>query len=123
LTERSFGIQVSAKHLTLASSVFKKILTGGWKESATYLQEGPVEITTEGRDIEALLTLLRVIHCQNHIVHRKLVLEMLAKVAVLGDFFKCKEAVGFFADIWIEALDGKPPTTYCRDLIIWLWIS
>ncbi|KAF7136974.1 hypothetical protein CNMCM5793_006678 [Aspergillus hiratsukae] len=123
LTERNFRIQVSAKHLTLASPVFKKILTGGWKESITYLQKGSVEITTEGWDIEALLILLRVIHCQNHHVPRKLTLEMLAKVAVLADFYECKEAVGFFADIWMKALEEKPPTTYCRDLIIWLWLS
>ena len=40
-------IQVSAKHLILASCVFKKLLTGGWKESVTYLQKGSVEITAE----------------------------------------------------------------------------
>lgn len=74
-------------------------------------------------DIEALLILLRVIHCQNQHVPRKLTLEMLAKVAVLADFYECKEAVGFFANIWIEALEEEPPTTYCRDLITWLWIS
>lgn len=86
LDEGCFRIQVSAKHLALASSVFKKILTGGWKESITYLQKGSVEITAGSWDIEALLIILRIIHCQSYGVPRKLTLEMLAKVAVLADY-------------------------------------
>jgi hypothetical protein len=53
-----FRIQVSAKHLALASPVFKQILKAGWKESLTYLQKGSVEITADSYDIEALLILL-----------------------------------------------------------------
>ncbi|KAJ9402136.1 hypothetical protein DTO282F9_900 [Paecilomyces variotii] len=118
-----FRIQVSAKHLVLASPVFKQILTGGWKESVTYLQKGSVEITTEGWDVEALLILLRVMHCQNYHVPRKLTLEMVAKVAVLADYYECKETIRFSADTWIKSLEEVPPDRYCRDLILWLWIS
>jgi hypothetical protein len=121
--ESCFRIQVSAKHLMLASSVFKKILTGGWKESVTYLQKGSVEITTEAWDIEALLILLRAIHSQNYHIPRKLTLEMLAKVAVLVDYYECKEAMSVWTTIWIDALEGKIPSTYSRDLFLWLWIS
>lgn len=118
-----FRIQVSAKHLILASPVFKKILTGGWKESATYLQKGSVEITAEGWDIEALLILLRIIHCQYHHIPRKLALEVLAKVAVLAEYYDCGETVRFLGQIWINALEEAIPSTYCRDLILWLWVS
>ncbi|KAE8391242.1 hypothetical protein BDV23DRAFT_171818 [Aspergillus alliaceus] len=59
LNESCFGIQVSVEPLILASSVFKKILPGGWKESLTYLQKGLVEIACESWNIEALLILLR----------------------------------------------------------------
>ncbi|GAQ05769.1 hypothetical protein ALT_3090 [Aspergillus lentulus] len=121
--ESCFRIQVSAKHLMLASSVFKKILTGGWKESVTYLQKGSVEIDTEGWDIEALLILLRAIHGQHYHIPRKLTLEMLAKVAVLTDYYECKEAMCIWTTIWIDALEEKIPSTYSRDLFLWLWIS
>ncbi|KAH3499037.1 hypothetical protein KXV55_008470, partial [Aspergillus fumigatus] len=57
-----FRVQVSAKHLVLASPVFKEILKGGWKESLTYLQTGSVEITADSWDIEAFLILLHIIH-------------------------------------------------------------
>lgn len=123
LDEACFRIQVSAKHLILASPVFKKILTGGWKESVTYLQKGSVEITAESWDIEALLILLRAIHGQQYHVPQKLTLEMLAKVAVLVDFYDCKEAVYIWTTIWIDALEEKIPKTYSRDLLLWLWIS
>ncbi|KAL4871278.1 hypothetical protein BDV12DRAFT_183914 [Aspergillus spectabilis] len=115
--ESCFRIQVSAKHLMLASPVFKKILTGGWKENVTYLQKDSVEITAESWDIEALLVLFRAIH------GRKLTLEILAKVAVLVDYYECKEAVYILTDIWISFLEEKIPTTYPRDLILWLWVS
>ncbi|OOO09296.1 hypothetical protein OAory_01105920 [Aspergillus oryzae] len=123
LDEACFRIQVSAKHLILASPVFKKILTGGWKESVTYLQKGSVEISAESWDIEALLILLRAIHGQQYHVPQKLTLEMLAKVAVLVDFYDCKEAVYIWTTIWIDALEEKIPKTYSRDLLLWLWIS
>lgn len=45
--ETSFRVQVSAKHLTLASPVFKKMLSGGWKKSVTFFQKSSVEITAE----------------------------------------------------------------------------
>ncbi|KAL4912351.1 hypothetical protein BDW62DRAFT_216437 [Aspergillus aurantiobrunneus] len=121
--EVCFRIQVSAKHLILASPVFKKILTGGWKESVTYLQKGSVEITAESWDVEALLILLRIIHCQYYQIPRKLTLEMLAKVALLADYYDCREAVDILGHIWINALEENVPLTYCRDLILWLWVS
>jgi hypothetical protein len=107
----------------LASSVFKKILTGGWKESVAYLQKGSVEITAESWDIEALLIVLRAIHNQHYHIPRKLTIELLAKVAVLADYYECKEAVCIWTTIWIDALEEKIPSTYSRDLFLWLWVS
>lgn len=116
-----FCIQVSAKHLTSASPVFKKLLTGSWKESVTFLQKGSVEVTARSWDIEAFLILFRIMHCQFNQVPRKLAVEMLAKVAVVADYYECKDVIKFFADIWIE--DKSLPSIYCRELILWLWIS
>ncbi|KAJ5322612.1 hypothetical protein N7452_010901 [Penicillium brevicompactum] len=90
-------IQVSAKHMMLASPVFKAMLTSGWKESAQFSQKGYVE--------------------------RNLTLEMLAKVAVIADFYGCKEALHVMADIWVTGLQENIPDEYCRDLVLWVWIS
>ncbi|KAJ5155640.1 hypothetical protein N7492_008443 [Penicillium capsulatum] len=116
-------IQVSAKHLMLASSVFNKTLAGSWKESTTYLQKGSVEVTAESWDIEALMILLRAIHGQYYLVPRRLTLEMLAKVAVIADYYDCKETLYFMTDTWLANTKENIPTTTSRDLILWLWIA
>lgn len=123
LVKSCFYIQVSANHLIFSSSVFKRILTGSWKEGITYLQKGSVEVTAESWDIEAFLILLRAIHNKYSHIPRKLTLEMLAKVAVIADYYECKEAVYIMTDIWINNLEERIPTTYSRDLILWLWVS
>jgi hypothetical protein len=118
-----FRVQVSAKHLVLASPVFKEILKGGWKESLTYLQKGSVEITADSWDIEALLILLHIIHGQYYQTPRKLTLETLAKVAVLADYYDCREALDILVTTWINALEETIPKSYSRNLVLWLWVS
>ncbi|RLL99207.1 hypothetical protein CFD26_104912 [Aspergillus turcosus] len=117
------GIQVSAKHLMLASPVFKRALTGKWKEGSTFVGTGSVEITTEGWDVEAFLVLLRILHCQHHKLPKRVSLELAAKIAVLADYYECNDLVGFIRDAWITCLREELPKTYSRTLILWLWIA
>ncbi|KAJ5425196.1 hypothetical protein N7465_000266 [Penicillium sp. CMV-2018d] len=123
LDETCFYIQVSAKHMIFASPVFKRILTGGWKESIAYLEKGSVEITAENWDIEAFLVVLHAIHGKYKDIPRKLTLEMLAKVAVIADYYECKESLYLITDIWVNSMEEKVPATYSRDVILWLWVS
>ncbi|GIJ92331.1 hypothetical protein Asppvi_011312 [Aspergillus pseudoviridinutans] len=116
-------IQVSAKHLMLASPVFKKALTGKWKEGSTFVGTGSVEITTESWDVEAFLILLRILHCQHHKLPKRVSLEVAAKIAVLADYYECNDLVGFIRDAWITCLREELPNTYSRNLIMWLWIA
>lgn len=83
-------IQASAKHMTFASSFFKKALLGGWKESESYLQNGSVEVIAEDWDCDALLIVLRAIHCQFLEIPNEVTLEMLAKIAVVANYYDCK---------------------------------
>ena len=118
-----FSIQVSAKHLIFASPVFQSTLTGSWKESIAYLEKGSVEITAESWDFQALLIVLNAIHGKYRQIPQHLTLEMLAKVAVIVDYYDCKETVYIMKDIWFGNLKEKIPTKYSRDLILWLWVS
>jgi hypothetical protein len=95
----------------------------GRKETVTFLQKGSVEITADSWDTEAFLFLLRIMYCQFMQIPRKMSLEMLAKVAVIADYYECKEVVQFFLDMWIEALDDEIPMAYCRPLVLWLWVA
>lgn len=122
-TRENYRIQVSAKHLIFASPMLKKMLTSGMREGIDFLKTGSVEITADSWDLEALLILLRIIHCQHHNVPRQLSLELLAKVAVLSDYYDCQAVLGIFSDIWIPKLKETIPTTYSRNLMLWLWIS
>ena len=120
-THGDVRIQVSARHLILASPVFDKALTGPWKESVSLDKEGSTEITAENWDTEALLIFLRIIHCQFQFVPQEMSLELLAKVAVVSDYYGCQGAVKFFSRVWVQ--ERIIPKTYSRDLILWLWIT
>lgn len=123
LVNSCLRIQVSAKHLIFVSSVFKKMLSGTWKESIAFLQKGLVEVTAESWDLEAFLILLRAVHGQHYHIPQKLTLETLAKVAVIADYYQCKQALYIMTDIWVRNLEETVPTTVCRDLVLWLWVS
>ncbi|CAG8127087.1 unnamed protein product [Penicillium nalgiovense] len=123
LENNCFYIQVSAKHLMFSSSVFKSMLSGGWKESVEFQQKGSIELTADSWGIEDFMIVLRAMHGKFYLIPRKLTLEMLAKVAVIVDYYDCKEALDILKDTWINNLEEKISTTYSRNLILWLWIS
>lgn len=124
LSDNIIYIQASARHLAFASPFFKKILTGDWKESVTFKERGSVEITMEGWDIEALLILLKIIHCRNSDIPRRVTLKTLAKIAVLLDYYECKESAKFFTDTWVTNMaETIPKGIYSREVILWIWVS
>jgi hypothetical protein len=55
----------------------------------------------------------------------KVYLEMLAKTAVLVDCYECSEAIELFFTMWIADLrnNSAVPSTYCRELVLWIWIA
>ncbi|KAJ5648547.1 hypothetical protein N7490_004919 [Penicillium lividum] len=118
-----FRIQVSAKHLSFASPVFKTMLKGGWKESTNFLQKGTVEFTAESWDAEALLILFRAMHGQYRLITQKLTLEMLAKVTVIDDYYECKDALFIMSDKWMRNLDERIILANYRNLILSVWVS
>jgi hypothetical protein len=48
---------------------------------------------------------------------------MLAKIAVLADYYKCVEVVEICSEIWINKLKKNLPERYSRDLILWILVS
>ena len=114
-------IRLSSKHLTLASPVFKKMLQGPWREST--VSSGCQTVDASEWDVETTLILMNILHSRVRSVPRTISLEMLAKIAVLVDYYECYEALELFVDIWIEKLSRNLPTEYGRDLVLWLAIS
>lgn len=114
---------VSSRHLQLASPWFKRSLAKEkWSESD--LVEGRYQLLAHDWDEEAFLMLLNIIHLRHRRVPRTVSLELLAKVAVLVDYYECGEAVELFTQMWIDDIKKHAmPSTCCRDLILWISVA
>jgi len=113
---------VSGKHLELASPVFKTMITGPFAEGKVDVS-GIRQLTASGWDPQAFKIILSIIHGYHRDVPRSLSLEMLAKVAMIVDYYECIESVEIYTDIWLEGLSSKLPKVYGRDCILCLFIS
>ncbi|KAJ8127829.1 hypothetical protein O1611_g5807 [Lasiodiplodia mahajangana] len=115
--------QVSSAHLTFASPYFEKALGGPFKESQPG-SDGLRHVDASDWDVEALLIVLRIIHGRNRQVPKSLSLEMLAKVAVIVDYYKCYEIADAFAEIWFQRIKGSLLiNSLNRDLILLIHVS
>jgi hypothetical protein len=119
----SIEIRVSSRHVALASTQFKRTLTGAWKEGTTLRSQGFLRMEIAEWDADALLILMNIIHGRTRSVPRLISLEVLAKIAVLVDYYECAEVVEIFSDMWITELKEKMPETYSRDTVLWICIS
>jgi hypothetical protein len=45
---------------------------------------------------------------------------MLAKLAILLDYYKCAEVTEIISKTWLNNLRENLPDTYSRDLILWI---
>ncbi|PKK51244.1 hypothetical protein CI102_2754, partial [Trichoderma harzianum] len=115
-------LRLSSTHLTFASAYFKAMMSNDWRE--TRPEEGySFVVTAEEWDQKALLILMNIIHGQTTKIPRIMGIEMLAKMAVLVDYYKCHEAVEFYAKTWINNLIEPLPTCYGRTFVLRLCIS
>lgn len=116
--------RLSSRHLILASSYFRAMLTGPWEENSS--RSGSMYTTSASDwDKESFTILMNITHGHSERVPRSLTLELLAKIAVLVDYYKCHKIVKFYSDTWIEEILGETglPRKYSRDLVLWLFIS
>lgn len=121
-TDALIKFRVSSRHLVLASSVFKAMLGKEWMESKAHA-DGYFYIEGEDWSVEAFLIVMNIIHGHNRTVPRVVDLTMLTKVAIIVDYYEFYEATEVFSGIWMEHLRKSVPTTYCRDLALWVCVS
>ncbi|CAF3451611.1 unnamed protein product [Fusarium graminearum] len=114
---------VSGTHLVLASSYFEKMFSGPFVEGNADHRSGLRQVTASDWDPKAFNIVLTVIHGYHRDVPRSLDLEMLAKVAMIVDYYECHEIFELYAEIWIGRLQSEVPTVYGRDCILCLFIS
>ncbi|KAK3360371.1 hypothetical protein B0T25DRAFT_601877, partial [Lasiosphaeria hispida] len=111
--------------LILASPVLKAALTGGWKESTANEASNVREVGTDEWDTKAMTIAMGIIHHRWSQVPRIVDLELLAKIAVIVDYYQIHETVQLMGDIWINRLrlQNPPPKVYGRELVLWMCIS
>ncbi|KAH7010138.1 hypothetical protein EDB80DRAFT_529762, partial [Ilyonectria destructans] len=115
-------LRVSSRHLILASPVFRKMLEGPWMES--HACHGPLrEISVGESDLEAFIIVLDIIHGHHRLVPRSLSLAMLAKVAVIVNYYDCVEVVEVFSDHWLKGLEKDLPTSHGSESLLGLLVS
>jgi len=115
---------VSSDLLKLASPNFERMISGGkWREGIP--NNGRYHIPVENWDGEAFLILLNMLHIRTRNIPRWVSLGMLAKIAVLVDYYDCVEAVQPWTKIWIRHLKDTThiPSRPCRDLKLWMCIA
>jgi hypothetical protein len=118
---------VSSRHLMLASPWFRRTLTSeASTEAVKDPSDGRYHIGASNWDEEALLILLSIFHVRVRQVPATVGLEMLAKIAQLVDYYELvgaevieRDTSGWIAHMRLVAI----PSSYCRDLILWIWIS
>ncbi|KAI1009403.1 hypothetical protein LB504_002914 [Fusarium proliferatum] len=106
--------RVSAKHLCLASPVFRRMFHGKFKESEPN-DQGLLEIRTSEWDAEALLIILDIIQGHHSSVPKRPSLDVIAQIGVIADYYDCLEAIRIFFQhchssmkIW-EKYSTRPP--------------
>lgn len=115
-------VQLSSKHLALASTYFKEMLLSPGKEGVV-LSSSTYTINAPECNVEPMLILMNIIHGRVRSVPRSVSLEMLVQIAVIVDYYDCHEVVELFADCWIRELSHSLPTEHGRDLLLWLAVS
>ncbi|TGJ87189.1 hypothetical protein E0Z10_g1629 [Xylaria hypoxylon] len=117
-------LQVSSAHLKLASRYFQKAFDGDFQESKRDV-DGFLCVDASDWNREALIIVLRIIHGQNRQVPKVLDLEMLAKVAIIVDYYDCHELFDAFAELWLLRLKHRFILLHKldRELILLLLVS
>ncbi|RAR04548.1 hypothetical protein DDE82_004505 [Stemphylium lycopersici] len=115
--------QISSTHLITASPRFKEELASqneGCKD-----ENGLFHLKASRWDPDAFTILLNVLHTRYRRVPKELSLEMVAKIAVMIDYYRCGEAFELISEIWIRHLRAHHsiPKTYNRDLMLWVLVS
>ena len=116
-------MRVSSSHLTLASSVFKRLLKGDFAESRSLNSTGTAEVSLPEDNPQALQILLNIIHGHAKKVPRAIDIGMLTHISILIDKYCLHEVTEIFTDMWFEKLKGDIPGSFTEDLMSWLCVS
>jgi hypothetical protein len=117
-------IRVSSAQLIKSSPFFKGALTGGWKETARFLEEKDIDVGFPDWDIDALLVVMRLLHSKPRKLPTKPSFELLTGVSIIADYYQCRDAVLPYENKWKNTLlQSIPSRTDVQTLVTGLWVA
>lgn len=111
-TEDQWHFRASTNSLCLASTYFRAMMSGPWREATHVYDDGLFHTSLDGFDPEAVSTTLSIIHGLDGRVPRTVSLCFLVDVAYIVDYLDCHQALQLYASLCIEHLakfDWEPP--------------
>ncbi|KAI0537125.1 hypothetical protein GGR58DRAFT_358550 [Xylaria digitata] len=121
--EDQWQFKASSKHLTLASTYFKKMMAGPWREANEVHDDGLLHWGFSGFDVSAVSIILSVMHGLNRRVPRTVDLGMLAQIARVVDYLSCHEVMELYASIWVAHLQGPTDSSSRADWDGWISVA
>ncbi|KAL1853951.1 hypothetical protein Daus18300_011618 [Diaporthe australafricana] len=117
--------RLSSRHLISASPYFRAMLTGPWRENTSRSDDSLYTLDASDWDEEAFQILMNILHGNFKDLTQSVDLELLGKIAVLVDYYKCHDAVTIYAELWMTGLRKEKYVAedQCRDLALWLFVS
>ncbi|KAI3322450.1 hypothetical protein HD806DRAFT_125188 [Xylariaceae sp. AK1471] len=118
--------KASSKHLALASTRFKKMMDGPWREANEIHDDGLRHWVIEEFNLDAMAIVLHIIHGKNRQVLQTITLKMLVEVARIVDYAECHEAMEVYSSIWIRDLKKTIPESYAPypdELLYWICVA
>ncbi|EXJ76635.1 uncharacterized protein A1O5_01143 [Cladophialophora psammophila CBS 110553] len=119
---REIEMQVSSKHLSLASKVFGDMFHDKSLEGVASKSRELVTIPLMKDDFHSLEILLNIVHGFTRRVPRQVERCVLLQAVVLIDKYEFHEVAEVFTDMWFESLRPKIPQTLRQDLACWVYI-
>ena len=125
-TRYGVRLQVSSKHLSLASQVFKDMFEdlAHSKPSKDLLlcNKNMASIPLPADDIDGMQILMNIVHGLTRSVPHHLNLQTFVKVAVLIDKYEFEEVAELYMNLWFTSLRPKMPQRLDEDLASWIFI-
>ncbi|KAK0705586.1 hypothetical protein B0H67DRAFT_450594, partial [Lasiosphaeris hirsuta] len=115
---------LSSRHLSLASPVFKTMLSGVWSEGVNDVSDGLFRLDAEDWDSDALATVMNIVHGRWKPVPRTASVETLARIAAIVDYYDIREALQLVLSLWMHGSTASSvPTSLCRETVLWILVS
>lgn len=115
-------MQVSSKHLTLASRVFKAMLQPHFQEGRRLQEVGFLELVLPDDNPYMFRILLDIIHGRSQKVPQAITSEALLEITILVDKYQLQDVTDVFYHNWTVRLNSEIPVHYCKDLVAWTFI-